>query len=115
MQSRFLLILCSFIITHYTAAQDLKSTARKVTPACVRMWGFDTLQHQRTSAQFSGVVVKGNYILTAAHVITPGNTYKVFFSNGEETIAEALGKIELSEDKTRPDVALMRILKGTNH
>lgn len=115
MQSRFLLILCSFIINRYAAAQDLKSTVDKVRPACVRIWGFDTLQQQRTSAQFSGVVVKGNYILTAAHVITPGSTYKIFFPNGEETIAEALGKIELSEDKTRPDVALMRILKGTNH
>jgi len=76
------------------------------------MWGFDTLQQQRTSAQFSGVVVKGNYILTAAHVVTPGATYKVFFPDGRETIAQALGKIELSEDKTRPDVAVMKILKG---
>jgi serine protease Do len=45
-------------------------------------------------------------------VVTPGSTYKVFFSDGGETIAQALGKIELSEDKTRPDVALMKILKG---
>lgn len=75
------------------------------------MWGFDTLQQQRTSAQFSGVVVKGHFILTAAHVVTPGNTYKVFFPDGGEAIAQALGKIELSEDKTRPDVALMKILK----
>lgn len=115
MNTRFLLILCCFVTTRYAAAQDLKSIITKAKPACVRMWGFDTLQQQRTSAQFSGVVVKGNYILTAAHVITPGNTYKVFFPNGGEAIAQALGKIELSEDKTRPDVALMKILKGANY
>jgi serine protease Do len=112
MHKRFLLVLCCFVTTRYAAAQDLISAIAKARPACVRMWGFDTAQQQRTSAQFSGVVVKGNYILTAAHVITPGNTYKVFFPDGGEAIAQALGKIELSEDKTRPDVALMKILKG---
>lgn len=115
MHTRFLLILCCFVITRYAAAQDIGSAVAKVKPACVRMWGFDTLQQQRTSAQFSGVVVKGNFILTAAHVISPGSTYKVFFPDGGEAIAQALGKIELSEDKTRPDVALMRILKSKQY
>ncbi|MDB5159610.1 MAG: hypothetical protein JWR50_4317 [Mucilaginibacter sp.] len=103
-------------IPQRTAAQGLQAaiekTIAKVTPACVRLWGFDTLQQVRTSAQFSAVVVKDNYILTAAHVIIPGNTYKVMFPDGRETIAIALGKIELADDKTVPDVALMKILKG---
>lgn len=115
MRTRLILILCCFITTRYAAAQDLISAIAKARPACVRMWGFDTLQQQRTSAQFSGVVVKGNFILTAAHVIIPGSTYKVFFSDGGEAIAQALGKIELLEDKTRPDVALMKILKGKHY
>lgn len=112
MYRRTLLILCCFITTHFATAQDLKPIIAKAMPACVRMWGFDTLQQQRTSAQFSGVVVKDNFILTAAHVVTPGSTYKIFFPDGEEAIAQALGKIELLEDRTRPDVALMKILKG---
>lgn len=112
MYKRILLMLCCCLITHFAIAQDLKPIIAKAMPACVRMWGFDTLQQQRTSAQFSGVVVKDNFILTAAHVVTPGNTYKVFFPDGEEAIAQALGKIELLEDRSRPDVALMKILKG---
>jgi serine protease Do len=112
MYKRTLLMLCCFIITHFATAQHLKSIIAKAKPACVRMWGFDTLLQQRTTAQFSGVVVKDNFILTAAHVVTPGSTYKVFFTDGEEAIAQALGKIELLEDRTRPDVALMKILKG---
>jgi len=83
-------------------------------PASVRLWGFDTLLRQRTSGQFSGVVVKGGYILTAAHVSQPGDTYKVMFPDGREGIAKALGKIEFAEDKTRPDVALMKIITKGN-
>lgn len=86
----------------------------KSGPASVRMWGYDTLAAVRTSAQFTGVVVKGGYILTAAHVTIPGNTYKVMFQDGRECIAKALGKIEFSDDKTRPDVALMKIVTKGN-
>ncbi|MCC8426481.1 trypsin-like peptidase domain-containing protein [Mucilaginibacter sp. UR6-11] len=110
------LVLLVSWIPQRTVAQNLQSaiqkTIAKVKPACVRLWGFDTLQQVRTSAQFSAVVVKDNYILTAAHVTIPGNTYKVMFPDGREAIAIALGKIELADDKTRPDVALMKILKG---
>lgn len=105
-------------IPQRTAAQslqaDVQKTIAKVKPACVRLWGFDTIQQVRTSAQFSAVVVKGGYVLTAAHVTIPGITYKVMFPDGRETIAVALGKIELADDKTRPDVALMKIVKGSN-
>ncbi|WP_214071803.1 trypsin-like peptidase domain-containing protein [Mucilaginibacter sp. dw_454] len=90
--------------------EQLSSVIKRVKPACVRMWGFDTLAQQRTSAQFSAVVIKDGYILTAAHVSAPGNTYQVMFPDGRVGIATALGKIELSEDKTRPDVALMKMV-----
>lgn len=114
MRNCFYLILLCLLAPALAAGQDLYTALAKVRPACVRMWGFDTIQQQRTSAQFSGVVVKGNYILTAAHVTIPGNTYKVFFPDGREAIAKALGKIELADDKTRPDVALMMIVKGND-
>ncbi|MCJ8209573.1 trypsin-like peptidase domain-containing protein [Mucilaginibacter sp. RS28] len=67
------------------------------------------------SATFSGVVVtKGGHILTAAHVDVPGKTYKVLFPDGKECVAEGLGKIELKQDKTIPDAAMMKILtKGS--
>jgi serine protease Do len=90
--------------------QQVIDAIARSRPACVRMWGFDTLLNQRNSGQFSGVVVKDGYILTAAHVVTPANTYRVMFPDGRSCIAVALGKIEFSEDKTRPDVALMKIV-----
>jgi serine protease Do len=90
----------------------IKQAVNAARPASVRMWGFDTLLNKRNSGQFSGVVVKEGYILTAAHVSEPGNTYKVMFPDGRECIAKALGKIEFAEDKTRPDVALMKIVTG---
>ncbi|WP_406827071.1 trypsin-like peptidase domain-containing protein [Pedobacter sp. KACC 23697] len=90
----------------YTIARAVK----KVYPASVRMWGFDVQQNQRTSAQFSGVVVSADgYILTAAHTILPGKNYKVFFPDGRECIAVALGKIENKETPGIPDVGMMKI------
>ncbi|MBO9675735.1 MAG: trypsin-like peptidase domain-containing protein [Sphingobacteriaceae bacterium] len=90
----------------YTIAQAVK----KAYPACVRMWGFDVQQNQRTSAQFSGVVVSADgYILTAAHTILPAKNYKVFFPDGRECIAMALGKIENKETPGMPDVGMMKI------
>jgi len=88
---------------------------KKAYPASVRMWGFDVQQNQRTSAQFSGVVVSADgYILTAAHTILPGKNYKVFFPSGKECIAIALGKIEDKKSPGIPDVGLMKITeKGT--
>ncbi|TSJ38900.1 PDZ domain-containing protein [Mucilaginibacter corticis] len=97
-----------------TAESAIQKTIAKVRPACVRLWGFDTLQQVRTGAQFSAVVAKDGYILTAAHVSVPGNTYKVMFPDGREAIAVALGKIELADDKTIPDVALMKIVTKGN-
>lgn len=97
-----------------TPESAIQKTIAKVRPACVRLWGFDTLQQVRTSAQFSAVVVKDGYILTAAHVSIPGNTYKVMFPDGREGIAVALGKIELADDKTIPDVALMKMVTKGN-
>jgi serine protease Do len=95
----------------YTIAQAVK----KAYPASVRMWGFDVRQNQRTSGQFSGVVVSADgYILTAAHTILPGKNYKVFFPDGRECIALALGKIDNKEMPGIPDVGMMKITdKGT--
>ncbi|KQM72889.1 hypothetical protein ASE74_21560 [Pedobacter sp. Leaf216] len=83
---------------------------KKAYPASVRMWGFDVQQNQRTSGQFSGVVVSADgYILTAAHTILPGKNYKVFFPDGRECIALALGKIDKKNTPGIPDVGLMKI------
>jgi len=88
----------------------LTGAVKKAYPASVRMWGFDVQQNQRTSAQFSGVVVRADgYILTAAHTISPGKNYKVFFPDGRECIAVALGKIENKDTPGMPDVGMMKI------
>ena len=80
-------------------------------PACVRMWGFNVQQNQRTSAQFSGVVVTADgYILTAAHTTIPGTNYKVFFPDGRDCIAVALGRIDNPSTPGMPDVGMMKII-----
>lgn len=84
---------------------------KKAYPSSVRVWGYDTLRNERTSAQFSAVVVSPDgYILTAAHTVEPGKTYKVFFTDGKEAIAKALGKIEVKETPGSPDMGMMKIL-----
>nr|WP_276898596.1 trypsin-like peptidase domain-containing protein [Pedobacter kyonggii] len=95
--------------------KTIVEAVKKAYPASVRMWGFDVQQNQRTSAQFSGVVVSADgYILTAAHTILPGKNYKVFFPDGRECIALALGKIDNKETPGIPDVGMMKITdKGT--
>lgn len=93
----------------------IAEAVKKAYPASVRMWGFDVQQNQRTSAQFSGVVVSADgYILTASHTILPGKNYKVFFPDGRECIALSLGKIENKDTPGIPDVGMMKITdKGT--
>ena len=89
----------------------IKDAIEKAYPASVRIWAFDTLSNTRTGAQFTGVVVKADgHILTAAHVNTPGNTYKIMFPNGQSSIAVGLGEIELAEVPFTPDVAMMKIV-----
>ncbi|TKC09541.1 S1 family peptidase [Pedobacter frigoris] len=83
----------------------------KAYSASVRMWGYDTVKKQQNSAQFSGVVVTAEgHILTAAHATIPGNTYKVFFPDGQERMAIALGRIGFKERQNLPDVAMMKII-----
>ncbi|MBC6111888.1 trypsin-like peptidase domain-containing protein [Pedobacter fastidiosus] len=89
----------------------INDAVKKAYVASVRMWGFDVQQNQRTSAQFSGVVVSADgYILTAAHTIFPGKNYKVFFPDGKECIAIALGRIDNKETPGIPDVGMMKIV-----
>lgn len=112
-----LLVICLTIISAGAFGQknDLEATIHKAIekawPASVRMWGYDTASKQQMSGQFSAVVVspQGD-ILTAAHTSTPGKTYKVMFPDGKVAIALALGKIEMADDPTIPDVSMMKII-----
>jgi len=120
---KLLVLLMSLFFTRASAQHQaasriesiISAAVKKAYPASVRMWGFDTTRNERTSAQFSGVVVSADgYILTAAHTVQPGRHYKVFFTDGREAIAEALGKIEVKETPGAPDVAMMKILTKGN-
>ncbi|RYE42477.1 MAG: serine protease, partial [Sphingobacteriales bacterium] len=97
---------------HAKQFEDIIAQAiKKSYPASVRMWSFDVKQGQRTGNQFSGVVVTADgFILTAAHTITPGWNYKVFFPDGKECTAVALGRIDLSKTPGIPDVGMMKII-----
>ncbi|WP_285008402.1 S1 family peptidase [Pedobacter faecalis] len=92
--------------------EDITTTAiKKAYAASVRCYGFDTVKKQQNSSQFSAVSVKDGYILTVAHAIVPGNTYKIRFADGRETIAVALGEITDQERQGLPDMGLMKLLE----
>lgn len=83
---------------------------KKAYPACVRLWGFDTVKKVQNSAQFTGVVVTAEgHILTAAHAIIPGKIYLVNFPDGRTAVAEGMGKIA-PESQGRPDAAMVKIV-----
>jgi len=111
-----LLILCEYValgqIKQVQAFQEIINKGiKKAYPASVRMWSYDLQLKQRTGNQFSGVVVSADgYILTAAHTIFPGKNYKVFFPDGKECIATALGRIDNKETPGIPDVGMMKIV-----
>jgi serine protease Do len=91
----------------------INQSIQKVYPACVRMYGFDTVRNVQNSAQFSGVVVSPDgSILTVAHAVFPGRIYKVTFPDGKQTVAMALGRIVTETSTSRPDVAMMKIRPG---
>lgn len=95
--------------------QEIVAGYKKAYPACVKLYAYDTVAKQQAGGQFSGVVVsKDGYILTAAHVDEPGRVYKATFPDGKSCIAIGLGKIELAEDKTRPDAAMLKITIGND-
>jgi serine protease Do len=76
----------------------------------VLMWEIDAESGARMSAQFSGVVAsKDGKILSAAHVVTPGKTYKVMFPDGRECIAKGLGRITIPPTLMLPDAAMLKI------
>jgi serine protease Do len=111
----FLVLVSTKVIGQKTALPAAEAILQKAIaqayPASVRMWGIDTVSNQQMSAQFSGVVVsREGEILTAAHTTVPGKTYKVMFPDGKEAVALALGKIELTDDITVPDVSMMKII-----
>jgi len=120
MKKIFVVILSICICTLYSFSQPLdvkqiqvltKAGIKKAYPASIRMWAFDTLKNQQAGPQFSAVVVTSDgYILTAAHVNTPGQTYLVNFPSGKTCIAQGLGKIEFANTPMMPDVAMMRII-----
>jgi serine protease Do len=95
--------------------KEIVAGYKKAYPACVKLYAYDTVAKQQAGGQFSGVVVsKDGYILTAAHVDEPGKVYKATFPDGKSCIAVGLGKIELAEDKTRPDAAMLKITNGND-
>lgn len=111
----FLLLLAVQVNGQAFNPQKLEATVTqaiaKAYPASVRIWGFDTVTNTRTSGQFTGVVVSENgYILTAAHVNQPGNTFKIMFPDGKTGIAKGLGEIDLEVSPGIPDVAMMKIV-----
>lgn len=113
----FLILALSSSVFAQPASKELQQKTleviKKVYPASVRLWGFDVAKNERNSAQFSGVVVtKDGVILTAAHTVSPGQTYKVFFPDGRTAIAKALGRIDLADNRGIPDVGMLQLMEN---
>jgi serine protease Do len=89
---------------------QIYSAVAKTYPASVLMWEIDAATGNRMSAQFSGVVVnKDGNIISAAHVVMTGKTYKVMFANGKECTARGLGRITVPPNFMTPDAAVLKI------
>jgi serine protease Do len=89
----------------------ISGAVAKSYDASVLMWEIDAESGNRMSAQFSGVVVSnGGEILSAAHVVTPGKTYKVTFPDGKECTARGLGRISIPPTFMLPDAAMLKIV-----
>jgi serine protease Do len=113
----FLIVIPSSAVLAQSASGNLQlavqQAIKKAYPASVRLWGFDVEKNERNSGQFSGVVVsKNGLILTAAHTVAPGRTYKVFFTDGHSYIAKALGRIDLANSPGIPDVGMLQIIEN---
>jgi serine protease Do len=88
----------------------LSAAIEKGYKAAVLMWQIDGETGNRMSAQFSGVVVSADgLILSAAHVVMPGNTYKVMYADGRDCIAKGLGRITIPPNHMVPDAAMLKI------
>jgi len=94
---------------------NLSAAIAKGYQASVLMWQIDPETGNRMSAQFSGVVVSADgVILSAAHVVMTGNTYKVMYANGLECVARGLGRITLPPEHMVPDAAMLKITTKGN-
>jgi len=117
---KIMVFLCCLLMSFQCFSQmkdnvDLESilnnAIQKAYPACVGVCDLNLPQKEGTSAQFSGVVVSPDgYILTAAHSIISGKKYKVFFPEGKECVALALGRIYDEKKTNLPDVGMMKII-----
>lgn len=89
---------------------QISQAVAKSYQASVLMWEIDAESGARMSAQFSGVVVsREGVILSAAHVVMPGKTYKVMFPDGRECVAKGLGRITIPPTFMLPDAAMLKI------
>jgi serine protease Do len=94
---------------------SISQAIAKSYSASVLMWEIDAESGNRMSAQFSGVVVsREGEILSAAHVVAPGKTYRVMFPDGKECTARGLGRISIPPTFMLPDAAMLKIVdKGS--
>lgn len=114
----FLALICLIPVQLLTAQVSvlketegqLKQVLQRGKSASVRAFGWDSDRGRQNSAQFSAVSVSADgYLLTVAHAVRPGKLYKVSFPDGREGFAKSLGVIEIDENTTWPDVALMKM------
>lgn len=90
--------------------QIADSILKKVYPACIKLYGIDSLTQRQNAAPFSGVVVSAEGdILTVAHATKPGNVYRVLFPDGKTGTARALGRLVTDSSTNLPDVAMMKM------
>ncbi|TJZ59956.1 PDZ domain-containing protein [Sphingobacterium olei] len=97
-------------LNHTPDRQIADAILKKVYPACIKLYGIDSLTKRQNAAPFSAVVVSSEgHILTVAHATKPGNLYRVLFPDGKEGMARALGRLVTDSSTNLPDVAMMKM------
>ncbi|UYQ94798.1 trypsin-like peptidase domain-containing protein [Chitinophaga horti] len=115
-RKRHILAVMALLTAFHASSQQLKpamnEALQRAYSASVRAHGFDTARQVQNSSQFSAVVVSADgYVLTVAHAIRPGLTYKLRFPDGRTAIAAGLGTITMRDSSGMPDMAMMKIIE----
>ncbi|WP_109699400.1 trypsin-like peptidase domain-containing protein [Chitinophaga deserti] len=108
----FLLPACIAYGQQTTSTQAaIQQAIKKSWNAAVKAFSYDTVQQAQTGGPFSAVSVTADgYLLSVAHAVRPGKTYRIIFPDGKEAVAVGMGRIDLNEEQTLPDMAVMKIL-----
>ena len=112
MRRAFLLFIVVISIGNLAYCQDVSELYNKVLPSVVKIRATDSSEDLSRGyivteeGLGSGVLIEGNRILTASHVVQTATRLMVEFSNGEKLPATVISSVPAA------DVALLELLRN---